>query len=92
MLLDALARQPATSGPAPNGNLGYRGFLVRWPDAQDQPIYYIYGGVVTTMVGAQTTYLADPDRKLESWLLATADRAQVDQGLREAIRALIAAR
>lgn len=72
-LLAALPEAPAA---APPGQLGYRGFIVQLSDPATT--VQVYDATVWVTAGAETAHRADQGRALERWLLATADRSQVD--------------
>ena len=68
--MDALAPDPRGSFPQPPG-LGYRGFLLRKENETREHDTRVYGGAVTTAEGVKK----DPARRLEKWLLKTAETA-----------------
>jgi hypothetical protein len=60
---------PRPEHPPEPPPLGYRGCLLRAPDGR---IWRSFGGVVTLADGHPTQARADPDRRFERLLLATA--------------------
>ncbi len=76
-LRQQLATRPPFSGEQAVAGLGYGGFIIRDLNTApaDQPIVRVYRGQVQSQTDTQLTLTADPDRQLERWLLATADRA-----------------
>lgn len=71
------AAAPVASGRISDG-LGYRGFVVRYPDRTVR----VQRGTIVIERGADRQYRADPDRAVERWLLVTG-HAALDAGIRE---------
>ena len=65
----ALSPAPAQTYPQ---RLGYRGLIVRLPEASGfAVIWTVWDGVAQMTNGATTAYFADSDHALQSWLLQT---------------------
>ena len=80
----AIAALPDLVGTAPEGGLGYHGFVIE----QDGRRVTVYLGVVATDGGGPGSLLADPDRTVERLLLelgrshlAAAEIAEVERSL-----------
>ncbi len=73
---EAFRQKVATLSPAPAQTyphrLGYRGLIVRLPEASGFAVIWSAWDVVAQMTnGATTAYFSDPDHALQSWLLQT---------------------
>ncbi|QFZ20661.1 hypothetical protein [Saccharothrix syringae] len=66
-----VAALPAASPTALANPLGYRGFLVHVRGEERKSEVAVQEGSVQSTAGGTTTYLGDPGRALERWLLDT---------------------
>ena len=82
--LARLASRPTTPYP---GLLGYRGLLVHFnlPPYGMPETVEVFQGAVCYDLGGTRTCQVDAGRKIERWLLATADKSQVDGKLLEQV-------
>jgi len=74
-LQDRITRlAPSTRvGPSPQ-NLGYRGFIVQSESGSSSPVATVraFHGLVTVTTASGTACYVDPERRIELWLLSTA--------------------
>lgn len=82
--LALLASRPTTPYP---GRLGYRGLLVHFnlPPYGMPETVEVFQGAVCYDLGGTRTCQVDAGREIERWLLATADKSQVDGKLLEQV-------
>lgn len=76
-----------TEGLPPEGGLGYRGFGVTTPEGT----WLVNGGVVLAPGSVPGTALADPERTVERYLLATGSEILTDEVVHVVTEALEAA-
>jgi hypothetical protein len=72
-LLNMISSLPSTKPAKFEDNLGYRGFLVKLPDAESLSVIKlkIYKGTIQYEAGGKTQFLSDTNRTVERWLLAS---------------------
>jgi hypothetical protein len=71
LLEQKLAALPVASPGQLANPLGYRGFIVQLPQANDKTTVTVQNGMVRTTRAGETAHYQDPGRAVERWLLNT---------------------
>jgi hypothetical protein len=66
-----LAALSPTSAAELSGNLGYRGFIIKYAQGAETQTIRLQHGIVIISKGVTNVYVYDQDRVLERWLLTT---------------------